>query len=93
MMMRVSDLVMLCDAFRDAAGGLPESTLSHRMFGDSKRLTVLRGGVADITVGRFNRAMIWLRQNWPEGRDLPALLAGWPVSEAGDQVDQAEAVQ
>ena len=88
MMIRVSDLVLLCDAFREAAGGLPESTLSHRMFGDSKRLTILRGGVADITVGRFNRSMRWLRDNWPEGAAMPALLSTLPALGEGDQLAQ-----
>lgn len=69
-------LVASADLFRAASGGMRETTLSHRIFGDSKKLTALRGS-ADITVGRFNAAMCWMAENWPEGHEVPASLSAY----------------
>lgn len=73
MIFTTQTLVQIADAFRDASGGLKESTLSYRIFGDSKKLTSMRTD-ADITLGRFNAAMHWFAENWPEGHVLPDLL-------------------
>ena len=64
-------LLTLADLFTGATG-VRDVTLSHRLFGDSKKLAALRDG-ADITVGRFNSAVRWFSTNWPE--DL-----AWPHS-------------
>ena len=66
-------LVAVADRFRVAAGDMREVTLSYRIFGDSKKLSALRGS-ADITVGRFNAAMQWMAEHWPEGHERPAAL-------------------
>lgn len=63
-------LLQMADAFRAAAGIERETTLSSRIFDDSKRLTRLRGD-GDITVGSFTMAMTYMAANWPEGHDLP----------------------
>lgn len=76
MMMSTTALTELADQFRIAAGGLPETTLSYRIFGDSKKLAALRGS-ADITVGRFNAAMCWMAENWPEGHEVPPALRAY----------------
>lgn len=73
MMMSTSTLVELADQFCVASGGMRETTLSHRMFGDSKKLAALRGS-ADITVGRFISAMMWMAAHWPKGHPLPEAL-------------------
>lgn len=72
-MIKISDLLAVADAY-EAGTRLEDVTLSHRLFADSKKLAALRAG-ADITVGRFNAAMLWLSDNWPVG-------AVWPVTVA-----------
>lgn len=67
-------LLQMADQFREACGIERETTLSFRIFDDSKRLTNLRGD-GDITIGSFTKAMTYMAANWPEGRDLPAQLA------------------
>lgn len=87
----IATLVGIADQFRSAAGGLSETTLSHRIFGDSKKLTALRGS-ADITVGRFNAAMRWMAENWPEGHERPEVLradANGPSAAAEPEEDAA----
>jgi hypothetical protein len=76
-MIRVTDLLSVADDFRSAAGLERESTLSHRIFGDTKVLARLRQG-GEITVGRFNAAMQWLVLNWPDGSPKPAVLSAYP---------------
>lgn len=76
MMISTQTLVDLADQFCIASGGMRETTLSHRMFGDSKKLSALRGA-SDITVGRFNAAMCWMAENWPEGHERPISLAAY----------------
>lgn len=68
-MTEIAHLLGLADAFI-AATSIKEVTLSHRVFGDSKKLTAIRNG-ADITVGRFNAAIEWFAANWPEGAVWP----------------------
>ena len=86
----IATLVGIADQFRSAAGGLSETTLSHRIFGDSKKLTALRGS-ADITVGRFNAAMRWMAENWPEGHERPEVLRAYAngPSAAGEPEEDA----
>jgi hypothetical protein len=72
-MIEKNDLLCCADAFMALTGIPHDKTLSYRMFGDSKRLTDLRGD-GDITVSRFNNAMRWLVQHWPEGAARPAVL-------------------
>jgi hypothetical protein len=68
-MMETAHLVELADTYMKVTG-LKEVTLSHRVFGDSKKLAAIRG-TADITVSRFNAALRWFDENWPE-------TAAWP---------------
>lgn len=53
-----------------AATGKTRVAVSKRVFNDGKVLNNLVDG-KDITVGRFERAMRWFSDNWPEG-------AAWP---------------
>ncbi len=73
MKLEIPTLLGLCDRFRDLTGVAEEKTLSYRMLGDSKRLGQLREN-GEITVGRFNGAMEWLADRWPEDIELPAEL-------------------
>jgi hypothetical protein len=71
-MLTKDDLLACADQFR-VLTGVEEVTLSYRMFGDTKKLRVLRGD-AGITLDRFNAGMTWFATNWPEGADLPEKL-------------------
>lgn len=57
-----------------SATDLKEVTLSHRVFGDSKKLAAIRAG-ADITVGRFNASLRWFDENWPDGAVWPKAVS------------------
>lgn len=83
MMISKDTLVLVADRFRLVAGGLAETTLSHRMFGDTKKIASLRAG-SDITVGRFNAAMRWMAENWPEGEPLPRELLAYRKAQDED---------
>jgi hypothetical protein len=47
------------------------STVSWRVFGDTKKLGAMEAG-ADIQTKRFERAMLWFSKNWPETASWPA---------------------
>ena len=80
-------LLAVADAFLEAEDAPSETTVSYRIFGDTKKIAQMRGG-ADLTLTRFNLAMRWFAQNWPSGLDLPSSLAPYaPVTP--DQKDVA----
>lgn len=62
--MDINDLIARADEYKMAAGIVDDSTVSYRVFGDTKKLAAMRRG-ADITTRRFNAAMRWFDQNWP----------------------------
>ncbi|MDH6265514.1 hypothetical protein M2360_000904 [Rhizobium sp. SG_E_25_P2] len=72
-MLEISQLLTLADEYARLCV-VEEKTVSSRVFDDGKKLRALRGG-SDITVGRFNAAMQWFSDNWPEGADWPASVA------------------
>lgn len=63
-MIDTQTLIQRLDAYKSASRTCEDTTVSHRVFGDTKKLSALRNG-GDITVRRFNAAMTWLDQNWP----------------------------
>lgn len=69
-MNEISHLLAVADAYK-AALSIEDTTVSARVFGDSKKLAALRNG-ADITVGRFNSALQWFASNWPQNAIWPA---------------------
>jgi hypothetical protein len=75
-MLTKDDLLHVADQFRDLAGIEEETTLSHRIFGDTKKLRQLREG-SGITLERFNAAMQYLATRWPEGCALPEALVAY----------------
>ncbi|SDL36591.1 hypothetical protein [Paracoccus chinensis] len=62
--MDIHALLERADAYKAAAGIADDTTVSYRVFSDTKKLAALRQG-ADITVRRFNAAMAWFDENWP----------------------------
>jgi len=78
-MIQITSLIDAANAFCEAAS-IPETALSSRMFNDAKKLTALRNG-AGITVARYNAALVWLYQNWPENTARHAALDGADAAE------------
>lgn len=72
----VTNLLDVVDAYKKADGQVVDTTLSKRVFGDRKKIPAMRQG-ADITVGRFNKAMGWFAEHWPPGNERPELLASY----------------
>ncbi len=73
MMIQITHLLSLADAFQKAVP-VTDTTLSFRIFKDSKKLGALRGG-SDITTGRFNDAIVWFDDNWPEDAKWPEAIS------------------
>ncbi|MCC0807540.1 hypothetical protein FPV16_15100 [Methylobacterium sp. W2] len=75
-MTAIDRFLLVASAYRQLSG-LKTTALSWRLFGDSKKLGALESG-ADIQVTRYEKAMQWLSdhwpdpQGWPEGVDRPA---------------------
>lgn len=67
--MQIAHLLAVIDAYA-AHEGLPDSTVSSRVFRDTKKVAAMRDG-ADITVGRYRYALGWLSENWPDGAKWP----------------------
>jgi hypothetical protein len=69
----------LIDQIRDlaaayaAATGLEPSTVSWRVFGDTKKLAMIADG-ADLTTRRFEAAVSWFSAHWPAGAAWPATV-------------------
>jgi hypothetical protein len=74
-MLDIQTLIKIADAYKVAANVENDSTVSYRVFGDSKKLGGLRAGV-DITTTRFNSALYWFRNNWPGNGNIPYELKG-----------------
>lgn len=54
-----------------SARGLSLSRVSTIVLGDGKVLARLQSG-ADLTTSRFEVAMMWFSENWPDGVDWPS---------------------
>ena len=72
-MTSINDLLRVARAYGDAER-IASSTVSWRVFGDTKKLAALEAG-SDIQLGRWGRAMQWFSDNWPAGGDWPAGVA------------------
>lgn len=71
-MPHVSHIIALADIWL-LATGLRETTLSNRLFGESKKLALLRGGT-DLTTARYRLALRWFAENWPDGVAWPDIV-------------------
>lgn len=69
----ISSLLRLADLYASSEG-IELSTVSWRVFGDTKKMAALRNG-ADIQVRRFEGALAWFSAHWPESAEWPAELA------------------
>lgn len=64
------DHLLLLARLYEAAQKIEASTVSWRVFNDSKKLDALRNG-KDIQVRRLEAAILWFSENWPDGVDWP----------------------
>ena len=69
-MFEITHLLKLIDAYQKARD-VSDTTLSFWMFNDSKKIAALRTG-SDMTTTRFNAAVQYFSDNWPES-------AVWPL--------------
>ena len=91
-MLNTSTLITIADGYKAATGLSLDQTVSHRVFGDSKKLAALRAG-AGITVDRFNSALLWFANNWPEGHEMPKSLKGIVAASCRSRGGDAHPVQ
>lgn len=72
--MRLTDhLIVLARAYTQATG-LKTTTLSYRVFDDTKKLGSILAG-SDIQTGRYEKAMQWFSDNWPQDLTWPEEIA------------------
>lgn len=64
-----SHLIAVADAYC-AARRLSRARVSTIVFNAGAALDRIAAG-KDITTGRWERAMAWFHQNWPEGAEWP----------------------
>jgi hypothetical protein len=81
-MSAIEQLISVVQAYRAAAPELEVTTLSWRMFGDTKKLAAIIDGEADLHTRRHEKAMRWLSVNWPEAAAWPAGIDRPAQSEA-----------
>jgi len=68
-MSAIAQFLLVARTYRQLSG-LKTTALSWRLFGDSKKLGALENG-ADIQVTRYEKALHWLSNHWPEGAEWP----------------------
>lgn len=66
-------LITVFDAYV-AAGRVGRARLSTIVFGSGMRFDRILEG-SDVSTGTFERAMLWLSTNWPDGAEWPAGVA------------------
>ena len=81
MMVSPLHIVSLARSY-SAATELPIVTISSRIFDDSKKISAMEAG-ADITLRRYNMALAWFADNWPEDAVWPEEVARPAVPEKG----------
>lgn len=69
----ITCLISIAETYA-VATGVERTTVSWRLFGDSKKLDALVSG-SDIQVRRFEAALQWLSDNWPVGAIWPDQVA------------------
>lgn len=74
MIHEATQLVTLADLYA-AAHKLSRTTVSSRVFDDARKMDAMADGGADITLRRFNQALSWFSDNWPDGVQWPRHIA------------------
>lgn len=68
----ISNIIALADEY-GRAEGIELSTVSWRVFGDTKKIAALKDG-ADLQTRRYAKALEWFSANWPVGAVWPATV-------------------
>ena len=68
--MKATDSLLLLARTYGAHLKLELQTVSWRVLGDTKKLAAIEGG-ADLNTRRFERAVQWFADNWPEDAVWP----------------------
>lgn len=56
--------------------GIPETTLSSRIYGESKKIALLRErGERNLSVERYNDTLKYLSSHWPDEAEWPSSIA------------------
>lgn len=66
-------LLAVIDAYI-AAESVPDTTISYRVFKDTKKVAALRAG-RDITTSRNAFALTWFSEHWPPQAVWPSWVA------------------
>lgn len=74
--MTIEQLIIVADAYKTATGIDSDTTVSYRVFGDSKKLRALRSN-SDITTRRLRSAFTWFSENWPAEASKPEALLNY----------------
>lgn len=69
-MMKITDQLMLVATTYCKAKDLSLSRVSTLIFNDGKRLDAIRAG-GDLYTARFEQALAWFSEQWPEGVAWP----------------------
>lgn len=64
-------IVAVAEAFANSKNHKSLKRLSTVLFNDSARLDKLKAE-GDVTTQTFERAMLWMSENWPDGAVWPA---------------------
>lgn len=77
-------LITVCTAYADA-NNISMSTLSTQLLNGGGRLQTIAAG-GDLNTGKFEEAMLWLSENWPDGTKWPiGVKRPFPVMAAPSQ--------
>lgn len=71
-------LLIVSDAFA-AARKLSRSRVSTLVFGDGRKLDLMHEQGADIRTRRFEAAMRWFSNNWPDSAAWPDAVPRPPI--------------
>lgn len=69
-MILTQQLIAVAKAYSKARG-LSLARVSTLVFNEGKKLAAIEFGGADLATGRFESAMHWFSDNWPEGASWP----------------------
>ena len=73
-MSTLEGLALVTQLFSDATG-VAISTLSSRIFNDGKRLAKVVDGTTDVGLKKYDEALQYFSDNWPDGTEWPLDVA------------------
>lgn len=80
-------LILLIETYARARGVSPSRVSTVALNAGHTYQSLIDG--KDITIGRFERGMVWFSTNWPEGVEWPAGIDRPPPDEKPTEEPQA----